>query len=247
MSSSYSPDCPHRVDRVAMRHRWDSLTFLHWPYDPAVVQDLLPEGLAVETYDGAAWVGLVPFTMLVSRGREGTRPLFEFPETNVRTYVRDPSGLTGVWFFSLDAGSLSAVITARATYRVPYFWSEMSVDRRGETITYVTRRRWPGPHHAASRVEIEIGKRYRAAELGDFDHYLTARWALFGTWGGRVLTAKAEHPRWELHRARAAMWHDELVAAAGLSPPEGEPVVHWSSGVDVNVGYPAFPRSTRAL
>ncbi len=221
-----------------MRHRWDSLTFLHWPYDPAVVQDLLPAGLTIETYDDRAWVGLVPFVMHVSLPREQARPLFEFPETNVRTYVRDSNGLPGVWFFSLDAGSLSAVVTARATYRVPYFWSEMTVESVGEVFTYTARRRWPGPRGAVSQVEIEVGEQYRAEELDDFDHYLTARWTLFGTWGRRLLLARAEHLRWALHRARVREWRDDLVPATGLPEPEGEPIVHWSPGVDVSVGFP---------
>jgi len=225
-----------------MRHRWDSLTFLHWPYAPAVVQDLLPAGLTVETYDDRAWVGLVPFVMHVSRPREQARPLFEFPETNVRTYVRDSNGLSGVWFFSLDADSLNAVVTARATYRVPYFWSEMTVESVGEVFSYTARRRWPGPHDAASQVEIEVAEQYRAEELDDFDHYLTARWTLFGTWGRRLLLARAEHPRWVLHRARVCEWRDDLVAATGLPEPEVEPIVHWSPGVDVSVGFPHWTR-----
>jgi hypothetical protein len=176
--------------------------------------------------------------MHVSLPREQARPLFEFPETNVRTYVHDSNGLSGVWFFSLDASSLTAVVTARATYRVPYFWSEMTVDRTGEVFTYTTRRRWPGPRGAVSQVEIEVGEQYRAKELDDFDHYLTARWTLFGTWSHRLLIARAEHPRWVLHRARVGEWRDDLVAATGLPAPEGEPIAHWSPGVDVRVGYP---------
>ena len=56
-----------------------------------------------------------------TRGGHGLPWLLEFPETNVRTYAVGPSGERGVWFFSLDASRLAAVVTARATYRVPYF------------------------------------------------------------------------------------------------------------------------------
>ena len=57
---THSPDCPYVVDRVAMLQRWDRLTFLHWKYPIASVQQLLPPGLVVESYDGWAWVGLCP-------------------------------------------------------------------------------------------------------------------------------------------------------------------------------------------
>jgi hypothetical protein len=40
-----------------------------------------------------------------------------------------------------------------------------------------------------------------------------------------------------LHRATAD-WNGDLVAAAGLPAPEGDPIVHWSPGVDVLIGYP---------
>lgn len=57
-----------------MVHRWDQLTFLHWDYDPDIVQRLLPEGLVVDTFDDRAWVGLVPFLMEVRPPRPG-RPV----------------------------------------------------------------------------------------------------------------------------------------------------------------------------
>ncbi len=238
-SEKQSPDCPFVVDRVAMRQRWDRLTFLHWKYPITAVQALLPPGLVVEPFQGSAWVGLVPFFMEVDIPTLGRIPwLFEFPETNVRTYVRGPSGDPGVWFFSLDAARLAAVVTARVTYRVPYFWSQMEVARMGQSMSYATRRRWPHPGVVGSQVEIEIGEQYLANELTDFDHYLTARWTLYGTWGEKLLMARAQHAPWPLYRARVVMLEDSLVEAAGLRAPSDPPIVHWSPGVDVKVGYP---------
>jgi uncharacterized protein YqjF (DUF2071 family) len=236
---THLPDCPFVLDRVAMLQRWDRLTFLHWKYPVAAVQQLLPPGLVVESYDGWAWVGLVPFYMEVRLPRLGRIPwLFEFPETNVRTYVRGPSGDPGVWFFSLEAARLAAVVTARSTYRVPYFWSQMEVARNGQTMRYMAQRRWPHRGTVGSQVEIEIADPYLANELTDFDHYLTARWTLYGTWGRKLLMARAQHAPWPLHRARVDVLEDGLVEAAGLPAPTHPPVVHWSPGVDVKVGYP---------
>ena len=44
--------CPTPVERPVMVQHWDQLTFLHWSFEPGAVQDLLPPGLEVETYDG---------------------------------------------------------------------------------------------------------------------------------------------------------------------------------------------------
>lgn len=235
----YGPACPHTVDRVAMLHRWDRLTFLHWSFEVDVVQRLLPRGLVVEEFQGAAWVGLVPFLMDVRIPGLPRLPwLLRFPETNVRTYVKGPSGESGVWFFSLDAARLATVVAARVSYRVPYFWSKMSVVETGAVKTYSTSRRLPGPRGAESKVVIDVGARYLPEELTEFDHFLTARWALYGTWGRRLLMARAEHPPWTLHRARALAWQGSLIEATGLPAPHGEPLVHWSPGVGVRIGYP---------
>jgi uncharacterized protein len=230
--------CPFEIDRPAMLHRWDSVTFLHWSFPPAVVQQLLPSSLSVDTFDDRAWVGLVPFFMEVTVPHVPVVPwASRFCETNVRTYARDSSGRTGVWFLSLDAARLGAVITARATYRMPYFWSAMRLTRAASTVAYSCARRWPGPR-ATSEVVVDIAEPYAADELTALDHWLTARFLLFSVTGRRQRIARAEHPPWLLHRATARTWRDGLVAAAGLPAPADPPVVHYSPGVDVRVGRP---------
>src|SRR4051794_41863513 len=69
----------------------------------------------------------------------------QFPETNVRTYVVGPDGRPGVFFFSLDAASTTAVTTARASWQLPYFLARMSVERTGDAVRYRSERRRPGP------------------------------------------------------------------------------------------------------
>jgi uncharacterized protein YqjF (DUF2071 family) len=183
-------------------------------------------------------VGLVPFEMRVTLPHTPWVPwLSSFPETNVRTYVRGPDGTTGVWFLSLDAARLSAVATARATYRLPYFWSAMTVTRAGQIVTYATRRRLPGPRGASSTVAVRIGAPYAPGDAGPFEHWLTARWRLFSAPGRRVLGAWAEHEVWPLHAAELLHCDDELVRAGGLEP-YGDPLVHWSPGVHVRVSLP---------
>jgi hypothetical protein len=231
--------CPFTIDRPVMRQRWERLTFLHWPFQPADVQRLLPDGLETETYDGAAWVGLVPFYMRVATpGGQRVPWVSNFCETNVRTYVRDRAGRSGIWFFSLDASRLGVVITARVTsYRLPYFWSSMRLAERGHQIAYLSRR-WPGPRRATSRVRIGIGAPIAPADVTALEHFLTARWMLFSVTGGRPVSARACHPPWPLYRAHAQVLEDHLLTAAGLPGPEGEPLVHYSPGVDVAIGRP---------
>ena len=231
--------CPTPVQRAAMVHHWDELTFLHWRYEAADVQRLLPDGLEVETFDGTAWIGLVPFFLRVGLPWVPPVPwVCGFPETNVRTYVRSADGASGVWFFSLDAARLGAVLVARLGYRLPYVWSQVHIDIDGPVRRYRCDRRWPGPRGARSRVEVTVGEPFAADELGPLDHFLTARWGLFSTPRSGLHRAPASHEPWPLHHATAGHVEDELITAARLPAPAGPPLVHFSPSVTVRIGWP---------
>ena len=223
---------------------WYDLASIHWRYDPAEVQALLPDGLAVDTFDGSAWVGLIPFAMRgIGLPRLPAVPyLGAFPEVNVRTYVvRD--GVPGVWFCSLDISRLLPTLVARVTYRLPYCWGTASHRRDGDTVTTEVHRRWPhrGP---ATAITVRVGEVIE--EPTELDHFLSARWGLYSHGGrGRVRYAPVDHPRWPLQRAELLRLDDTLVTAAGLSAPQGEPYVLFSPGVPVRIGLPrAEPRRT---
>ena len=47
-ASNINPDCPWPVTALAMQQWWERLTFIHWSYDPDIVQRLLPPSLRVE-------------------------------------------------------------------------------------------------------------------------------------------------------------------------------------------------------
>jgi uncharacterized protein YqjF (DUF2071 family) len=221
---------------------WDELTFVHHRFPPAVVQSLLPAGLTVETREGSAWVSLVPFLLRVGLPGVPSVPWFSrFAETNVRTYVRSADGTTGIWFFSLDAARLGAVVVARSTYRIPYFWSRMRIERDAgaDRLRYASTRRWPGPGRGArSTVEVAIGAAYREDELTELDHFLTARWGLFSAPRTGLRHARAAHEPWPLLRAELLVEDDELVQAAGLPAPTDVPLVHHSRSVSVRIGWP---------
>ncbi len=238
------PWCPQPVRRACQIHQWNDLTFLHWRYDPDRVQRLLPAGLEVETFDGSAWLGLVPFRMQVTLPHAPTVAwVSHFPETNVRTYVTGPDGSTGVWFLSLDASRLGAVVVARTTYHLPYYWSRMRVSQMGPVISYASRRRLPGPGGARCRAAVEIGDPYLPGEASDLEHWLTARWRLYSSTPDGLRHALADHPPWPLHHAQLLHLDEDLVTAVGLPAPVGPPLVHWSPGVEVRIGLPTRTRA----
>jgi uncharacterized protein len=214
-----------------MRQTWRRLTFLHWRYPASAVQPLLPPGLALDTFDNAAWIGLIPFEIHNLTG------IPQFPETNVRTYVVGPDGGRGVWFFSLDAARLLAVLGARAGYRLPYFWAGMRVTCVNGTVRYCSRRRWP---HRPETLDILIkpGAAYHPDELTARDHFLTARYCLYTRMRGKLGRAQIEHPPWPLARATVLDLGQTLIDAAALPSPDGRPLAHYSEELDVKIGYP---------
>lgn len=222
-----------------MRHRWETLTFLHWDYPVDTVQRLLPSGLQVEPWEGRAWVGLVPFYMRVRPPAGPALPgLTTFPETNVRTYVVGPNGRPGVWFFSLDAANPPAVAAARLAYGLPYYLARMQVRRHSDAVTYRSTR--VGAGRAEVEIEVVPGGPIDADQLNEFDHYLTARFRLWSVNRRLVMMSDAEHPPWPLRHAAITRLHQNLVEQAGLPHPTGDPIVHYSDGVDVRIGRPQF-------
>lgn len=107
---------------------WLNLLFLHWRFEPAAIRPFIPQELELDTFDGSAWVGLVPFKMhnCEFAGFGWVPTLRNFYECNVRTYVTC-NGRPGVWFFSLDAQNLLPVLGGRWLWNLNYVYSRFTV------------------------------------------------------------------------------------------------------------------------
>jgi uncharacterized protein YqjF (DUF2071 family) len=218
---------------------WRRMTFLHWRYPADELQRLLPDGLRVETFDGTAWVGLLPFGMYVRPPVLPALPwLSRFPETNVRTYVQGPDGKSGIFFFSLEATRMPAILAARASLGLPYRWSAASIRADGRCLAYHGRRRWPGPAGVGYDVRVRIDRAFAEEELTALDHFLTARYRLYSAVLGRLLSVEVEHPPWRLYRATLVDLSQDLLASLGVPGTGPDPLVHASPGVRVRIGVP---------
>ncbi|MDI6103096.1 DUF2071 domain-containing protein [Actinoplanes sp. NEAU-A12] len=226
-----------------MIQRWRRMTFLHWRYPVEAVGPLLPAGLTPDAEDGQVWVGMLPFLMDEVRPPwvPGLPWLSTFPETNLRTYVRGPDGGAGIFFFSLDAARLPAVVAARVGLNLPYRWSRMSLRTDGDVTEYRGNRLYE-PRGAGYRVRVRTGEAFPIAELGQIDHYLTTQYRLYTVVGGRLVSVDVWHPPWVLHRAEVLDLRQDLTAAAGLPAPHGSPLVHSSPGVRTRIGLPRVVR-----
>jgi uncharacterized protein len=240
-----------------MHQRWHDVLFAHWPLDPADVLPALPPPLRpfLDTFDGRAWVGVIAFWMSNVRPRfvPPTPGLSTFPELNVRTYLTI-DGKSGVFFFSLDAASRSAVLVARAAFSLPYFRARMSVvtaerhvgDRidssrplPGATghVRYVSERLQP-PRPAEFRASYgPIGLVYHA-QSGSIDHFLVERYCLYTTRGITILRGVIHHCPWPLQPAEASIELNTVVQADGLPLPDTPPLLRFAKELDVLVWWP---------
>lgn len=226
------------MSSVVMYQKWRELLFLHWTMDPEVIQATLPPGLEVETFEGRAWIGVVPFLMRSIRPRflPALPYVSNFLEANVRTYVRDQQGRSGVWFYSLDCDRGLAVATARRFFSLPYFQASMQAKRAAEgLLDYRVQRRGKS---SESRFLYGGEGETRQATEGSLEHFLAERYRLFAWRPGpqRLLTGEVEHAPYPLQSARLEDADARLIDWAGFPAPSG-PAEHalFSPGVDVRV------------
>lgn len=224
-----------------MQQRWSGLLFLHWPVPADVIQATLPPGLHVDTFDGQAWIGVVPFFM--DRIRPSLLPpvpwLSWFRELNVRTYVHDDRGVPGVWFHSLDCDQPLAVEIARRFFHLPYEHARMDITRSGQRIDYRCRRK--GQEDEARFIYETPGNIAEAVE-GTLEWFLVERYVLFSAKkDGTLCEGRVHHPPYRVGPVPCPQWSAAPIGWNGLETPAGPPVsILGAEAVDVEV----FPLRT---
>jgi len=233
--------------RWAINQCWNDLLLAHWPVQAAQIAALLPEGLQVDTFHGSAWLGVVPFWLDRMRFRGGVPvpTIRGFPDLNLRTYVREQHTNTqGIYCFSLDASNLFAVAAARLLYQLPYHWSEMYMERRGDSeFSFYSQRRLSG-HPVVFKARYRgLGPTRKSAEIlpGSLEYFLTERYCLFTrNSDGQPVRRNIHHVTSPLEEAEAEIERNDLPAAIGIELPLSEPVLHYSRRQAVYV-WPAEP------
>jgi uncharacterized protein YqjF (DUF2071 family) len=226
-----------RPSRTAVMHqRWAELGFLHWPVSVAALRALVPPALTIDTHEGQAYVGVVPFTVT------GARPMLmpplpwvsDFHEVNVRTYVHKGGADPGVWFFSLDASNPLVVAAARALFLLPYHHARMELDADPGGIDFRSER--VDAETATCDVRYEPIGQSQAAAVGSLEHFLIERYLLYTVSENRLWQGQVHHEPYPVQAARGQILREGVVAAAGIERPEGPPpLVHFAREVNVEI------------
>lgn len=228
---------------AAMKQTWRDLLFLHWKVDADMLRATLPDGLHLDTFEGEAWVGVVPFFM------DNIRPSFLpsvpglswFLETNLRTYVYDDAGNSGVWFYSLDANQRIAVTLGRGLFRLPYRYQKMTAIYKSATGDKVTSDdskmlidyQYAGNHfvyHKESQDSLHL------AEPGTLEFFLFERYLLFAAGKDGLKIGQVSHTPYQLCEAKCESIETDLIAKFSFNAPRRSPdLLHYSPGVNVDV------------
>jgi len=228
---------PTTADRLSIRQRpgglpimfqsWRKLLFMHWQIDPDALRPHVPERLEIDTFDGTGWLGITPFVV------RNVRPPFlpplpwlsDFTELNVRTYVHF-RGVPGVWFFSLDADSLLAVLGARGTFRLPYHHARMTFTEEKDRIAFTSRRL--GRDGASFEGVWRKGRMTGEADPASLEFFLVERYCLYATHRGRLYRARISHPPWRLQEAELTSLASTMLESQGVPRGAGSPLLHYS-------------------
>jgi uncharacterized protein YqjF (DUF2071 family) len=219
-----------------MHQNWGKLLFMHWAIDAEVLRPLIPSQLSIDTFDGKAWIGIVPFTMW--RIRASFLPAIPgasaFHEMNSRTYVHF-NGVPGVWFFSLDAAHRLAVWGARTFYHLPYYNAEMSLEQEGATINYSSKRIDKRGAPAEFRAKWNIGAPLPQSTPDSLEFFLTGRYCLYSSHRARLFRSRIFHPSWPLRKASLDSYRSTMIQALGIPEPVGEPLLHYAESIAVGI------------
>jgi uncharacterized protein YqjF (DUF2071 family) len=220
------PRGPWRVGQT-----WNGLLFLHWRLPASALEPFVPRGVRIDTFDGSAWIGVIPLRLsdLRLRGLPPLPGVSSFLGLAVRTYVTVDEK-PGIWFLSLDVESRLAAAAARTTYRLPCFHARMESRGDGDSTGYECTR--------IGEAARTFSGRYRAAgavlgsKPASLEHFLSERYCLYASGSGRLWRAEVHHRPLALQQAEVEV---ELNTIAPVGLP-GEPTLcHFAPRQDVLV------------
>lgn len=215
---------------------WRHVLFANWAVDPDVVAAHLPEPLSVDTYDGAAWLSVVPFTNVAVRPAGlPARAGFRLPELNLRTYVTHDDG-DGIYFFSLDADGVLGVVGARLFHHLPYYYADIEMVSERAGVSFRSRRRHPGARPAGFDATYgSTGEESFRADPGTLAAFLTERYRYYTeTPAGDLRYAQVSHRQWPLYEADADVRENQLFETNGFATPDGDPTLLYSPALTVS-------------
>ncbi len=210
-----------------MSQTWNDVLFAHWDVAEEWLRAHIPPALELDTYEGKAWISILPFHISKLRARflPPIPGVQAFPELNLRTYV-SYQGRPGIYFFSLDASHRLAVIGARMLFHLPYYHADMAFDKKEECVSFWSFRK--GKEKAECKAVYQPISSPTLATPGSLDHWLTERYRLYTTFKEQLYYEDIYHEPWQLQEVEAQIPATGVATAHGFTLPERAPLLHYA-------------------
>lgn len=217
---------------------WRDLLFLHWEYPQEMIQKTLPPGLTVDTFEGKAYIGIIPFFMHnLSLSFLAPIPgLSNFLEVNMRTYVYDRKGRPGVWFYSLDIDSSIASWVASTFFRLPYHAANFKASKSIDHQVEYTGSRLSNPEVLMHFTYQSMPNESFIAQEKSLEFFLVERYLLFTYKNQQLRFQQVHHHPYPLTKVKVEKYEYPLFESNGFKKPRRKPDhALYSSGVDVKI------------
>jgi uncharacterized protein YqjF (DUF2071 family) len=211
-----------------MTQTWNRLLFAHWPVPISWLSEYIPSAFTIDTYDGIAWIGVIPFEIshLHLRGLPPIPFTSHFPEINVRTYIIKDNK-PGVFFFSLDATNPLAVAAARTFFHLPYYNASIQVDMQHGTVHYTSQRTHKKASPATFAASYHPVSPIFHASQGSLDEWLTDRYCLYTFTKNQLYRGEIHHAPWPLQHAEAEIIYNSMHPTLTSSILQTKPILHY--------------------
>lgn len=227
LKSTAHRDVPLPNKPWLMTQKWNDLLFIHLPISKNVLEAKIPVGLELDMFKGTAWISIISFRISNMHLRKIPRlPFFHsFLEVNVRTYVKH-NGLPGVYFFSLDANNLLAILGAKII-SLPYFYAQMNMIKEKDTIYFETVRK------ESSTVVFKgaykpISKAYYP-EPSSLNHWLLERYFLWFFKNKCLFQGAIHHKQWKIQDAEVTIEKQNMLPDFQNDVLVGNPIFHYAN------------------
>ncbi|KGP92248.1 hypothetical protein N780_01460 [Pontibacillus chungwhensis BH030062] len=219
-----------------MKQEWNDLLFIHWPVKVSDLRPHVPDCFEIDTYDGWAWIAIVPFRManIQLRGLPVVPGFNQLLELNVRTYVRY-NGEPGVYFYTLDANHITGVSIARYVFGLNYVTARMSLRQNDDTYHSLSRRTHIGMPPAHFHARYRPLSPVLRTQPGSLMYWLTERYALWINRGKRIYKGPIFHQNWQLQKAEVEMPVNGLTDFLPSYVFDQKPVVYFSKSLHTSI------------
>ena len=203
---------------------WNRVLFLHYQVPVELLRDLIPKELTIDSFEGTAYISIVPFTM------ENIRPRFlpslnfvsNFGEINVRTYVVK-DGRSGVYFLNIEAEKYLSAFLSKKLSGLPYEKSNIKITGS----KYISQNINKG---FFLDTEYTIGEKIQNKTA--LDLWLTERYCLYVDNKDSLFRYEIHHEEWDLNTVQLKKL-DLNYEIGKLKVTESTDLVHYSKGVKV--------------